>query len=93
MASHRIPRTIDDMPYAFIWRMDEFAVPIIMMLVGMLLNYAFTALFLGIGLVYFYRKYREGRPNLYVLHLCYWWGFTPLSGHSMLNTWEREYWS
>jgi type IV conjugative transfer system protein TraL len=93
MASHRIPRTIDDMPYAFIWRMDEFAVPILLLLVGMLVNHPFSALGIGFVLVYFYRKFREGRPNLFVLHQFYWWGFYPLNGHSMLNSYEREYWS
>lgn len=93
MVPHRIPRTIDDMPFVFIWRADEFLFPIVMMFLGMLVNQLLMFLFVGFGLAYVYRRYREGRPNLYALHLCYWWGFYPFVGHSMLNSWEREYWS
>lgn len=93
MVIHRIPRTIDEMPFVFIWRADEFLFPIGAVLLGILVNYPFTAMFIGFGLAYVYRKMREGKPALFVLHQFYWWGFYPLHGHSMLDSWEREYWS
>ena len=90
MTTRKIPRTIDEPPYVMIWRMDDAFVPLFGLVGGMLLDE--LPLFLGVGLVasFFYRKYREGRPDLYVVHALYWAGFLPDRGHALINPYVRE---
>lgn len=90
MADVELPRSIDEMPYVMVWRMDDFMPPIIGLIIGFLTGRPEIFAGLGFALSFFYRKFRQGRPENWVMHALYWWGLLPMRGHSLFNPFERE---
>ena len=86
-----LPRTVDDPPYFLLWRMDDFAPPTLMLAIGFLLDAPFLMAFFGLVLGFFYQRYREGKPEMFVLHAMYWYGAWPSRGHTMRNPFQRVY--
>jgi len=86
-----LPRTVDDPPYFLLWRMDDFAPPALMLAIGFLLDAPFLMAFFGLVLGFFYQRYREGKPEMLVLHAMYWYGAWPSRGRTMRNPFQRVY--
>jgi conjugal transfer pilus assembly protein TraL len=89
MESIPFPATVDEPPYLLLWRLDDIALPLFCLCIGMLLGSA--AIFISIGVVgmLWYRRFREGRPEFYVLHALYWTGAYPARGLGFLNPYIR----
>ncbi|MDH3662406.1 MAG: type IV conjugative transfer system protein TraL [Alphaproteobacteria bacterium] len=91
MSLIELPRTVDDPPYFLMWRMDDFAPPTLMLGVGFLLDRPMMLAAAGLVLGFFYRRYREGRPEMFALHAMYWLGIWPTRGRTMRNPFQRTY--
>lgn len=94
MATHSeipLPRTCDDLPYVFIWRLDDFIPPIACLCIGILLGFPFAGLIAGFLMTFHYQRYRDGRPELWPLHWLYWAGVYPGRGPSWRNPYLRTY--
>jgi conjugal transfer pilus assembly protein TraL len=86
-----VPNTIDDPPHMLLWSADELA-PILMGLaIGMMTGNALVFTAIGVGITYAYRKYRDGRPDGYLMHMLYWYGFWPSRSKSIPNPFARRY--
>ena len=85
------PETVDEPPYVLLWRIDDVGLPVLFLCVGMLLKHAFVFWLAGVVLMYFYRRYRTGRPEFHVLHMLYWFGVYPARGAAFVNPYIRDF--
>ena len=90
MAQMLLPRTIDEPPYFMIWRVDDAMVPFFGLTIGFLVGEVAVLFGLGVLFSFAYRKFREGRPEMWVVHAVYWQGLYPDRGHTLFNPFERE---
>lgn len=86
----QLPRTIDEPPYLMFWRADDAMMPMLGFALGIIADEVLTLA--GIGLVgaYIYQRVRVGRPEMFLLHACYWYGFYPSRGHALIHPYIRE---
>ncbi|MEA3411301.1 MAG: type IV conjugative transfer system protein TraL [Pseudomonadota bacterium] len=87
----RIPRYVDDPPHFLLWSADEMAPIGLGLVVGMFLGYPLLFAAVGVGMTYVYRRFRDGTPDGYFLHMLYWIGLVPARGKSVRNPYERRY--
>ncbi|WP_170113355.1 type IV conjugative transfer system protein TraL [Ahniella affigens] len=75
MSDHRIP-TLVDVPTQFLFlRADEAAPALCLIGAGIAFNFLIMSLVAAIALVLLTRKYRNARPDGYLLHMLWWYGF------------------
>ena len=91
MTPIEFPQSIDEPPYVLLWRVDDIAMPAIGVAVGIAVDHLWPGLAVGILLMIFYRRFREGRPEMYVLHALYWFGFIPTRSYLMPNPFCRSF--
>ncbi|MFZ6765063.1 type IV conjugative transfer system protein TraL [Pseudoroseomonas sp. WGS1072] len=92
MQSIPLPRTVDEPPYFLLWRIDDLFAPCLLMVVGLMFERMMGGLALGLVLSLVYRRFRDGRPENYVLHAIYWSGLWPGRGYSFPNPFARIWW-
>lgn len=90
MTPVKFPRSVDEPPFLFIWRLDDIAVFLLCLGVGLALDRVLVLTAMGVAFSWAYRRYRDRRPNLFLFHLIFWQGFWPDRGHTMFNPWIRE---
>ena len=86
-----IPTEIDSPQLVLLWSLDEFVPFMIFMVAGNFLNHFFLGLGAGWVVSHLYRRYKNTRPDGYLVHLLYWAGLTKLSGRTVVNPYQREY--
>lgn len=75
MSDSRIP-TMVDVPTQFLFlRADEAAPAVCMIGAGIAFNFLVVSILAAIALVYVTRKFRNARPDGYLLHMLWWYGF------------------
>lgn len=72
-----IPQGLDAPPQLLLWQLDELSPVLAGMIIGIAIEQLLICLFIGLLLVRFYRKLRDGRPDGYAIHLIYWTGILP----------------
>jgi conjugal transfer pilus assembly protein TraL len=85
------PRHVDDPPTLLLWRMDDLVPVMSMVIIGILLNQLTLFAVLGLVLVRFYGRYRDSRPDGYVLHWAYWLGVLPATARTCPNPYIRRW--
>ncbi len=91
MAELPLPRSVDELPYLFVWRLDDFLLPVVTTALGFV---AGAPVLFGLGgfvLAWLYQRYRAGRPELFVVHMIYWLGLYPGRGHNCANALQQAY--
>ncbi|MFC0179533.1 type IV conjugative transfer system protein TraL [Thorsellia kenyensis] len=63
-----IPQHIDEPPHFLFWSADEVAPLFIGIVFGILTGQALTLTVIGFLITKVYRRYRDGRPDGYLLH-------------------------
>jgi len=86
-----IPVEIDTPQQVLLWSVDEFAPFMLFLVLGNFLNHFFLGLGVGWLVSHLYRRFKNTRPDGYLLHLLYWVGLLPLVGRTMVNPYQREY--
>jgi len=86
-----IPTEIDSPQLVLLWSLDEFVPFMIFMVAGNFLNHFFMGLGAGWVVSHLYRRYKNTRPDGYLLHLLYWFGLAKLSGLTVVDPYRREY--
>ena len=86
-----LPQTVDDPPYLLMWRVDDLMPVVAGFGLGMAFGELLVLASMGIAASYFYRRFRDGRPDGYVFHLLYWFGFVPARGRLAGNPFERVF--
>jgi conjugal transfer pilus assembly protein TraL len=83
------PETADEPPYLLLWRVDDVAMPLLCVCIGMLLGRVIVLAPIGLVAMFFYRRFRDGRPEFIVLHALYWSGVFPSRGLGFINPYIR----
>ena len=86
-----IPLEIDTPHQVLLWSVDEFAPFMLFLILGNFLNHFFLGLGLGWIVSHLYRRFKNTRPDGYLLHLLYWCGLTNLSGVTLVNPYKRNF--
>ena len=91
MTTIPFPETVDEPPHVLLWRIDDIALPVLFLCIGMLLHKALVFWLAGVAAMFAYRRYRSGRPEFYVLHMLYWFGIYPARGTAFVNPYIRDF--
>lgn len=86
-----IPVEIDTPHQVLLWSVDEFVPFMVCLVLGNFLNHFFLGLGLGWIVAHLYRRFKNTRPDGYLLHVLYWVGLTKLTGLTIVNPYQREY--
>lgn len=86
-----VPRTVDRPKKFLIWDGPDFMVVMSALGAGMLLGRPLTLAGMALVAVFFYAKYRDGKPDLYVIHALYWIGLGAAKGRSFINPFVRHF--
>lgn len=87
----RIPQRIDDPPHLLLWRADELTPLLLGLLLGMLLRQLLLCTLAGCLITHCYKRFRDHRPDGYLLHLLYWLGCYLSPAPSFRNPYLRRY--
>ena len=88
----KIPERIDDPPHMLLWSMDELVPPILFFVIGMLfLDAPMKTMLLGFLVSYVYRRFRESKPDGYILHMLYWYGVPLSRSQLMINPFIKRF--
>lgn len=85
-----LPRHVDDQQMIFLWKSDEFLPCFLLLCLGVMAGYMLTGLGVGIALMMILRRFRDSRPDGYLLHALYWYGLFPIKARSFINPFERR---
>lgn len=93
MSDHEIkmPRTLDDPPQILLWSADELVPVILSILFGVITANFFLFLLLGLVVWRLMRRFKDSRPEGYMLHLLYWIGL-PIGKARLLPNPYRRHW-
>jgi conjugal transfer pilus assembly protein TraL len=86
----RIPRHVDLPQLILAWTIDEILPVLVLLVVGIVTDYFFTCLALGVGLLTLVRRFRESKPDGYLLYWLYWHGLLPLTARTAINPFQRR---
>lgn len=92
MKEIKIARHIDEPPHFLLWSADEMVPPLLSIIVGIIVGQVFYCLIAGFVASHFYRRFRDHRPNGYILHMLYWYLGIQLKGFCFKHPFNREYW-
>jgi conjugal transfer pilus assembly protein TraL len=86
----QIPRHLD-MPHTLLlWSADELIPFLALLGIGLFVGAMPVCIALGVGFMYLYRRFRDSRPDGYMLHALYWSGLMPIKAPSAINPFHRE---
>lgn len=87
----RLPRSIDEPPMMLFWRSDELVPLAILFIVGFVAKQIFICLVLGFLSIKIVRKYRDIKPDGYVIHYLWKKGIFPIKSRTAKNPFETKY--
>lgn len=87
----KLPTKIDEPHQFLLWSADEMIPLMTLFVTGIILEQAL--LFTGIGffLTSIYKKYKNSKPDGYLLHYLYWIGLIPTKAKTMVNPFIRRF--
>jgi conjugal transfer pilus assembly protein TraL len=86
----RLPRQLNKPKQFLFWTIDEMVPFSLFFLAGIASGHFFKCLILGVISTVFFRRYRDSKPDGFLLHALYWYGFMPLGGKRVLNPFHRR---
>ena len=85
-----LPRFIDQPQTLLFWSADEIVPFSVLFAVGIATNHLLIFMLLGFGASYYLRRFRDSRPDGYLFHALYWYGFAPIKGRCAINPFHRR---
>ena len=82
---------IDDPPHFLLWSADEMAPILLGLVIGIFTGNALVLCLLGLVTTKLYRRFRDGRPDGFILHAIYWGGLLPTKAKTIPNPFIRSY--
>lgn len=86
-----IPQKIDDPITFLLWDIDEMAPIMLGLFIGVAIGKPLMMTVVGMLLSNGYSRYRDSKPEGFVLHYLYWTGFWPSSKRTTPNTYIRRF--
>jgi conjugal transfer pilus assembly protein TraL len=87
----KIPRRIDEPPHILLWSADELAPMLIGLVIGVVVGKALLFTVIGLIITNLYRRYRDNRPDGYLLHMIYWSGLPITRSKTFKNPYIRRF--
>lgn len=87
----KMPTRIDDPHQFLLWSADELIPMLVMLCFGIVLENVMIFLFLGWLFMRAYRRYKNSRPDGFLLHIFYWAGFIPEKAKALINPFKRKW--
>lgn len=84
-----LPRTIDYPPQLMLWSADELIPMLSCVGLGILIDHFFIMLLIGVVLWRLLRRYKDSRPDGYLLHAMYWTGMIVSRSRVLPNPFRR----
>lgn len=86
-----IPRHIDDPHQFLLWSADEVVPFFSVLMIGIFLGQVFIFAVLAYFVLKLFRRFRDGRPDGYLLHVLYWVGIVPSKARTLFNPYIRRF--
>lgn len=86
----QLPRSLDEVPYLLIFRLDDIGIWSMVVIIGFMLDQFSTAIVVGLVVAWGYRKLRLGRPEGYLVHELYWQGLSMTKARAFPNAFIRR---
>lgn len=86
-----LPQHIDEPPHFLLWSADEMAPIMLGLVLGIIINQALVLTIVGMLITKLYQRYRNGKPDGYLLHAIYWIGLLPTTARTIPNPFTRGY--
>ena len=87
----RMPKSIDDPAQVLLWSMDEFVMVAVLFGVGLTFRQLTASVIFIFIFLKVYRRFRDGRPNGFLQHIMYWYGFAGSETTSIRNPFIRRF--
>jgi conjugal transfer pilus assembly protein TraL len=89
--AQQIPTEIDISETILFWSADEFFPAVTLFVLGFMIDQILLGIFAGWAVAKLMRKYKDLRPDGFLFHAIYWYGFTGEKGHTIRNPYIEEY--
>lgn len=86
-----LPAHVDEPPHFLLWSADEMAPIVLGLMFGMFTGNALLLTLLGVALTRVYRRFRDNKPDGFLLHAIYWAGLLPSRASTVPNPFIRQY--
>lgn len=83
MEEIEIPNTVDEPVHVLMWRFDDALPVFVAIILGMMIEQLILCLGLSLGTMNLYKRFRDGHPEGYALHLLYWIGLGLAKGFTV----------
>ncbi len=87
----QIPRLIDEPPSVLLWTTDELAPIMLGLVVGIFTGNVLLLTAGGLAVTSLYKRFRDGHPDGYLLHMLYWIGLMPTKARTIRNPFANQY--
>lgn len=91
MERQKLPNHVDDPQQFLMWSVDEVLPLVIAFLIGFMLEQVIIFTCIGFLITKVYRRFRDSRPDGFMLHALYWHGIGAIRGKTVRNPFEREF--
>lgn len=87
----KLPKSIDDTGQILIWSTDEFVPVMALFGVGLVFQQLIICMIAAWIVLKVYRRFRDGRPDGFLLHMAYWWGLASPNTRTLPNAFIRRF--
>ena len=87
----RLPTKIDEPHQFLLWSADEMIPLLVLFVFGVMLGQVLIFLAMGFGLTSVYKKYKNSKPDGFLLHALYWAGLLPSRAKTIVNPFKRRF--
>lgn len=84
------PRYLDAPQQVLFWTVDQMVPFATLALIGMATKNLMLCLMIGGVAAWAFARYRDSKPDGYLMHLAYWYGMLPLKGRALINPFHRR---
>ncbi|MCK9172182.1 MAG: type IV conjugative transfer system protein TraL [Desulfuromonas thiophila] len=87
----RLPTYVDEPHQFLLWSADEIIPLLTLFVLGVMFEQICIFTFVGFLLTSFYKKYKNSRPDGFLLHGLYWAGLLPARARCFVNPFIRRF--
>lgn len=84
-----LPQHIDDPLPLLLWTTADLGPVYVALMLGLFLDQEVVCVSISLVLVHFYHRYRDNRPDGFLIHVAYWLGLLGGRGYSLINPYRR----
>lgn len=86
----RFPKYIDTPQRLLFWTADQMVPFSVIVVIGMLMKSLFLSIIVGCLVSMAFTRYRDSRPDGFLIHMAYWYGILVPKGRSILSPFHRR---